>query len=97
MINSYAHSKGAAQVVLVQVDSDPAAGVAMLRQLGVRLPTVHDGQGVGPIRKALRTPSTLPASYVVDPGGRVHFVRDPRVFSSAGQLRRAVRTYGAAS
>lgn len=90
----YAASADAVDVLTVQVDSPPVDGLRMLAELGVRLPSVHDGDGRGPIRSALRTPGVLPASYLVDPDGRISFIQNPRLFSSVEQVRTAVARYG---
>lgn len=97
LLESYARSDGAADVLLVQVDSDAAEGLTMLADLNVRIPTVHDGSGVGPVRKGLKTPKSLPASYVVNPDGDVRMVRAPRLFESTAQIHRAVAKYGKTS
>lgn len=91
----YARSRGAAGVLLVQVASGETGGLHLLAELGVRLPSLHDGTGAtGPVRSALRVPNSLPASYVVHPDGTVRFVRKPRVFADVEQVRTAVTEYG---
>ena len=90
IIAEYAASVDAVDVLTVQVDSDPDEGLRMLDDLGVRLPTVHDGEGVGPIRSALRIRNRLPVSFVVDERGRITIVENPAVFSSVEQIRSAV-------
>lgn len=89
----YAKKPGAARVLLLQVQSDPEQGREMLDELGVRLPAVHDS---GAADKALRVPFGLPASYVVDPRGKVRFVEQPRVFTELGEIDRAIERYGRA-
>ncbi|MPZ00106.1 MAG: redoxin family protein [Actinophytocola sp.] len=91
---AYADSDGAADVLAVQVDSDERAGLELLAELGVRLPGVHDGEGRGPIRSALRAPPTLPASYLVTSDGQIRLIENPRVFSRVEQVRKAVGAYG---
>ncbi|WP_031466504.1 TlpA family protein disulfide reductase [Sciscionella sediminilitoris] len=86
----YANRKGAANVLLVQVQSDPEQGRAMLGELGVRLPAVHDS---GAARAALAVPPALPASYVVTADGAVHFVTEPRVFTETDSIAAAVDRY----
>ncbi|MFO7193723.1 MULTISPECIES: TlpA disulfide reductase family protein [Thermocrispum] len=91
VLQEYASSPGAVQVLTVQVDSPPADGLRMLADLGVRLPTVHDGdERYGPLRRALSAPNVLPASYVVDRDGTVRLVSNPRVFATVDQVRSAV-------
>ncbi|WP_028849775.1 TlpA family protein disulfide reductase [Thermocrispum municipale] len=91
VLEEYAQSYGAVQVLTVQVDSPQDDGLRMLKDLGVRLPGVHDGdQRYGPLRRALSTPNVLPASYLVDQDGTVRFISNPRVFASVDQVRSAV-------
>lgn len=94
VLAAYAASDGAAEVLAVQVDSDEREGLDLLAELGVRLPAVHDGDGRGPIRSALRTPQALPVSYVVSSAGEIRLIENPRVFASVEQVRKAVRAYG---
>lgn len=95
LLDDYAAEPGAARVVTVQVESDMRGGLELLAELDVDLPGVFDGEGPsGPIRKALSVSRALPASYLVTPGGDVQLVRDPRVFTSAQQIRDAVRSGG---
>lgn len=86
----YAKRRGAADVVLLQVQSKAEQGRKLLHQLHVRLPAVHDS---GAADKALQVPFALPASYVVS-GGKTHFVTKPRVFTSPGAVAGAVARYG---
>ncbi|WP_298177424.1 TlpA disulfide reductase family protein [Saccharomonospora sp.] len=90
LLADYAAQPDAVRVVTVQVQSSAADGLELLTELGVRLPTVHDGEGAsGPVREALRAPKALPASYlVVD--GQAQFVNDPRLFTSLDEIRNAV-------
>ncbi len=94
VLDAYADSDGAADVLAVQVESDEREGLELLAELDVRLPAVHDGEGRGPIRSALRAPPTLPASYLVTSDGQVRLIENPRVFSSVEQVRKAVGAYG---
>lgn len=86
----YAKRRGAAEVLLLQVQSKPDQGRELLDQLHVRLPAVHDSGAAG---KALNVPHLLPASYVVS-GGKAHFVSKPRVFTSPDAVAAAVDRYG---
>jgi thiol-disulfide isomerase/thioredoxin len=90
VLGAYAAQPGAARVLTVQVASKQEDGLRLLGELGVHLPSVHDGDGAsGPVRDALKVPAALPASYVVS-GGQVRFVGDPRLFTSVEQVRAAV-------
>ncbi|MFE6612653.1 TlpA family protein disulfide reductase [Amycolatopsis sp. NPDC057786] len=91
LLQEYAAQPGAARVLLVQVASSGADGLAMLAELGVRLPSVFDGDGQsGPVRAALKVPSSLPATYLVTAGGDVRLIENPRVFLNTDQVRAAV-------
>ncbi|PXY34309.1 redoxin [Prauserella coralliicola] len=91
LLQSYAAEPGAARVLAVQVQSDAEDGLELLAELGVHLPSVHDGEGpTGPVREALRVPRALPASYLVTEDGQVRFVDDPRLFTSVAQIRETV-------
>ncbi|RSM66844.1 TlpA family protein disulfide reductase [Amycolatopsis sp. WAC 01376] len=91
LLQEYAALPGAARVLLVQVASSGADGLAMLSDLGVRLPSVFDGDGQsGPVRTALKVPSSLPATYLVTAGGDVRLIENPRVFLNTDQMRAAV-------
>lgn len=97
LLQRYARTPGAAEVLAVQVESPALDGLEMLAELDVRLPSLHDGAGRGPVRSALRAPAALPASYVVDAQGRIALVQNPRVFTSVDQVKRAVAEYGGTS
>lgn len=91
LLQRYAAEPGAARVVTVQVASSQQDGLALLSELGVRLPTVYDGEGgTGPVRTALSVPRALPASYVVHPDGTATFVDNPRLFTSLEQIQDTV-------
>lgn len=92
-LQAYSEQPGAVRVVGVQVQSDQRGGVALLQQLGVRFPTIWDGDGR--IAATLRVPDALPASFVITSSGEVRRVDPPVVFSSADQIRATVqRTLG---
>ncbi|HWD07243.1 MAG TPA: TlpA disulfide reductase family protein [Amycolatopsis sp.] len=94
VLQDYAAEPGAVRVVGVQVASPAADGLGLLHDVGVHLPSLYDGDGQsGPIRSALKAPSTLPASYLVTAGGQVHFIANPRTFSSTAEVRAAVKDY----
>jgi thiol-disulfide isomerase/thioredoxin len=91
VLNAYATEPGAVSVLGVQVASSAADGLELLAGLGVHLPSVYDGDGQsGPVRTALKVPSSLPASYLVTADGRVRFIANPRVFDNTDQVRAAV-------
>jgi thiol-disulfide isomerase/thioredoxin len=90
LLAEYARRPDAARVVTVQVQSSPEDGLGLLTELGVRLPTLHDGEGArGPVREALRVPTGLPASYVVA-DGKARLVTTPRLFTSVDEIVDAV-------
>ncbi len=89
VLDGYAQQPGAVPVVAVQVQSGEADGLELLARLGVHLPSLHDEPDV--LRKALKAPPTLPASFVVQANGSVIQVTSPLVFSSPDQVREAVR------
>lgn len=92
VLASYAAQPGAAQVLLVQAASSQADGLALLKDLGVHLPSVFDGDGTtGPVRAALKV-AALPASYLVTPDGQVHFIRNPPTFGNPEAVRTAVES-----
>lgn len=94
VLEKYAHSDGAADVLTVQVSSDMLGGLQMLDELDVHLAAVHDGTSPrGEVAEALDLPPTMPASYVISPDGTVDFVDDPRVFHGPTQVRDAVERY----
>ncbi|WP_181776674.1 TlpA family protein disulfide reductase [Amycolatopsis pittospori] len=90
LLQEYAAQPGAARVLLVQVASSGADGLGLLSELGVRLPSVFDGDGQsGPVRTALKVPSSLPATYLVTAAGEVRLIENPRVFLNTEQVRAA--------
>ncbi|MET7999269.1 TlpA disulfide reductase family protein [Amycolatopsis sp. NPDC005232] len=94
VLQAYAAEPGAVRVIGVQVASPAADGLGLLHDIGVHLPSVYDGDGqTGPIRTALKVPSTLPASYLVTPDGQVRFISSPRTFDSTDQVRAAVKDF----
>lgn len=94
-LESYTEQPGAIQVLGVQVQSDQDGGLMLLKQLGVRFPSVWDGDNR--IAAALHVPDALPASFLITAGGEVRRVDPPVVFSSADEVRATVqRTLGAA-
>lgn len=91
VLQEYARQPGAARVLGVQVQSPAKDGLDLLAKLGVHLPSVFDGDGqAGPVRTALKVPSSLPASYLVTAAGEVRFIANPRTFVNTDQVRAAV-------
>ena len=84
----YAARADAVPVVGVDVQDDPRSALALLRELGVTLPSVTDPDGA--LREALTVPPALPISYVVRADGSVVRVDPPTPFSSADEVAAAV-------
>jgi thiol-disulfide isomerase/thioredoxin len=84
----YAARPGAVPVVGVDVRDDPRAALALLRELGVTLPSVTDPDDR--LRAVLALPPTLPVSYVVRADGAVVRVDPPTPFASADEVAAAV-------
>lgn len=91
VLQRYASEPGAVEVLGVQVEGSPQAGLALLTMLGVRLPSVSDPDAT--LRAALAAPPVLPLSYVVDRAGGVRMVNPPLVFRSPGEVGETVRRY----
>lgn len=77
------------QVSVLTVHQDPnaGAGLARLTELGVRLPTLQDGDRR--IAAALRVPNVMPATVVLRADGSVAAIL-PRAFVSADEIADAV-------
>ena len=84
----YAARADAVPVVGVDVQDDPHSALALLRELGVTLPSVTDPDGA--LRGALTVPPALPISYVVRADGSVARVDPPTPFTSADEVAAAV-------
>jgi thiol-disulfide isomerase/thioredoxin len=84
----YAKRPGAVAVLGVDVRDDPRAALALLRELGVTLPSVTDPDGA--VRDALALPPALPVSYVVRADGAVVRVDPPTPFRTADEVAAAV-------
>ena len=89
VLQRYAAEPGAVEVLGVQVDGSPQAGLALLTALGVRMPSVSDPDGE--LRAALGAPQVLPLTYLVDPSGEARMVNPPVVFRSTAEVGDAVR------
>jgi thiol-disulfide isomerase/thioredoxin len=84
----YAARPGAVPVIGVDVRDDPRAALAMLAEIGVKLPSVSDPDDS--LRKALALPPAVPVSYVVRADGSVAMVDPPVPFTSADEVAAAV-------
>ncbi|MEO8816044.1 MAG: TlpA disulfide reductase family protein [Mycobacterium sp.] len=74
-------------VVTVHQDDNQAAALALLAELGVRLPTLQDGRRQ--IAAALRVPNVMPATVVLAPDGSVARIL-PQSFADAEEIAAAV-------
>jgi thiol-disulfide isomerase/thioredoxin len=89
VLETYAKQPGAVPVVPVLVDSREADGLELLARLGVRLPSVYDG--ADELRKRVKAPISLPATYYVAADGSVRQITDPPLFKAPEQVEKAVR------
>lgn len=94
VLAAYAAEPGAVDVVGLAVQSPPADALALLAALNVRMENLLDPDGAA--QRALKVPDALPASYVIESGGTVHFITDPRLFRSVDQVRQTVARYAPA-
>jgi thiol-disulfide isomerase/thioredoxin len=85
---AYAARPDTVPVLGVDVRDDPRSALALLRELGVTLPSVTDPDGA--LRAALEIPPALPVSYVVRADGTVVRVDPPTPFRSADEVAAAV-------
>ncbi|GFG71061.1 membrane protein [Mycolicibacter senuensis] len=74
-------------VVTVHQDDNQAAGLALLTELGVRLPTLQDGRRQ--VAAALRVPNVMPATVVLAVDGSVARIL-PQSFATADEIAAAV-------
>jgi thiol-disulfide isomerase/thioredoxin len=91
VLAAYAAEPKAVAVVGLAVKSPEADALELLARLGVRFPNVADPDGAAV--RALKVPDALPASYVIESDGTVHFVTDPRLFRSVDAVRQTVARY----
>jgi thiol-disulfide isomerase/thioredoxin len=84
----YAARPGAVPVLGVDVQDDPRAALALLADIGVRLPSVTDPADA--LRAALDVPPALPVSFVVRADGTVTRVDPPTPFRTADDVAAAV-------
>ncbi|OBG34987.1 MULTISPECIES: TlpA family protein disulfide reductase [Mycolicibacter] len=78
-------------VVTVHQDDNQAAGLALLAELGVRLPTLQDGRRQ--LAAALRVPNVMPATVVLAADGSVARIL-PQPFANAEEIAAAVENSG---
>ncbi|OBY29646.1 TlpA family protein disulfide reductase [Mycolicibacter kumamotonensis] len=78
-------------VVTVHQDENQAAGLALLTELGVRLPTLQDGRRR--VAAALRVPNVMPATVVLAVDGSVARIL-PQSFATAEEIAAAVGDSG---
>jgi thiol-disulfide isomerase/thioredoxin len=88
VLAEYAARPGAVAVLGVDVRDQPDAALALLADLGVKLPMVADPDGAVPA--ALHSPPGLPVSYLLRADGSVSQVVPPIPFTSADQVAAAV-------
>jgi thiol-disulfide isomerase/thioredoxin len=88
VLAAYAARPDAVPVLGVDFADDPRAALALLADIGVRLPSVTDPDDA--LRKALDIPPGLPTSYVLRPDGSVTRVDPPVPFTSADEVASAV-------
>ncbi|MEB3022210.1 TlpA family protein disulfide reductase [[Mycobacterium] crassicus] len=74
-------------VVTVHQDDNEAAGLALLAELGVRLPTLQDGRRR--VAAALRVPNVMPATVVLAADGSVARIL-PQPFATVEEIAAAV-------
>lgn len=84
----YAARADSVAVIGIDVQDDPRSALALLRELGVTLPSVTDPDDA--LRRALAVPPALPMSYVVRADGSVARVDPPTPFTSADEVAAAV-------
>lgn len=75
-------------VVTVHQDADEAAALALLADLGVRLPTLQDPRRR--VAAALRVPNVMPTTVVLAPDGSVARIL-PQSFATAEEIAAAVQ------
>ena len=88
VLATYAARPGGVPVLGVDYADDPRAALALLGDLGVKLPSVTDPDNA--LRKALDIPPGLPMSYLVRPDGSVSRVDPPVPFVTADDVAVAV-------
>lgn len=81
----------AVTVVTVHQDDNEAAGLALLAEVGVRLPTLQDGRRQ--LAAALRVPNVMPATVVLAADGSVARIL-PQPFATAEEIAAAVEGRG---
>nr|CRL79249.1 membrane-anchored thioredoxin-like protein [Mycolicibacter nonchromogenicus] len=78
-------------VATVHQDDNQAAGLGLLADLGVRLPTLQDGRRQ--LAAALRVPNVMPATVLLAADGSVTRIL-PQTFANADEIAAAVEDSG---
>ncbi|HEX4251328.1 MAG TPA: TlpA disulfide reductase family protein [Pseudonocardia sp.] len=94
VLASYAARPDAVPVLAVDERDKPDAALALLTDLGVRLPSVADPDGA--LAGALRVPPVLPVSYLLRADGSVRMVTPPTPFATADDVAASVARLSAA-
>lgn len=87
VLDAYAAGPDAVRVIGVNVTDRPDAAAALMRDLGIRYPSLTDADAV---QRALGTPPLLPLSYLVTGDGSVRRLEDVLVFGDPEQVRGSV-------
>ena len=91
ILDAYAGTAGAIQVLGVQVQSDPKDGLGLLASLSVHLPSVLDSTDT--VSRAMQLPNYLPVSYVVLPDGTARQIQPPTPFASVDEIHATLDRY----
>jgi len=94
VLAEYAARPDAVPVLAVDERDRPDAALALLTDLGVRLPAVADPDGV--LAGALRVPPVLPVSYLLRADGSVRMITPPTPFGTADEVAATVARLHAA-
>lgn len=87
---AYAEQPGAIGVLTVHAERRPAAGLALLADLGVDLPAVADP--TNQVAGRLGAPAVLPTTVLLDADGAVVQVL-PKIYTSDAEIAADVETY----
>jgi thiol-disulfide isomerase/thioredoxin len=92
VLATYAERPGSIPVLGVNIKEPASAGLAFMAEIGVRYPSLYDGDAEGEetVQQALRTPPVLPVNYLVRPDGTVERVTDPLVFRGPEEIQATV-------
>lgn len=89
VLDAYADSEGAVEVLGVNVFDRASAALEVAAELGVDYPSVYDPDEV--VKRVLRVPPVLPVTYLVHPDGAVERISDPPVFRTVAEVSAAVQ------